>query len=161
MKISVKAYDRLDGDYRYLVGVDKGSGLKAEYIVVFKKACFYYPYFSDYYSSNEINSTTLMIDFFDIEALYSIAGQPKFSKFTEMHYSEVELEEFFIEGIAAAVFDVVKITQATIIFAAPANAALGRYYHRLLKKYAPDVNYTYREDIRDEVNFYVLETNKR
>ncbi|QKN79803.1 hypothetical protein A8O29_000285 (plasmid) [Scandinavium goeteborgense] len=146
---------------RYLVRVEKPKGLLSEYVVEFRSGVDLAPYLDSFYTVAELSNSTLMVDFFDIQALYSISGREKFEQYTDMHYTEEELERLFVEGIAEAIFDVVERTGATIVFTAPYKETLARYYHRLLKKYAADVNYTYREDIREEVNFYVLETDKR
>ncbi|MDE8558931.1 hypothetical protein [Pantoea vagans] len=161
MDIKVSAYPADRNPFRYLVEVDKGNSLRADYIVEFKGGTGLVPYLDCYYTEAELSECTLMVDFFDLQALYDISGVQKFEQLTDMHYTTDELEKFFIEGIAVAIFDVVERTGATIVFSAPFKDSLARYYHRLLKKYAPDVNYVYREDIREEVNFYVLETDKR
>lgn len=161
MDIKINEYASATNHLRYLVKVDKGNGLRAEYVVEFRQGQGLVPYLDHYYTEDELINSTLMVDFFDIESLYSIDNQSQFEKRTEMHYTVEELEEFFVNGIAQVIFDVVELTSATIVFAAPYDAALARYYHRLLNKYAADVNYTYREDIREEANFYVLETDKR
>lgn len=161
MRIQVREYASDKNPLRYLVSVDKPGGLRSEYIVEFRGGPDLVPYLKSYYTEAELSDNTLMVDFFDIQALYSISGCQKFEQYTDMHYTGEELETFFVEGIAEAILDVVERTGATIVFAAPYKDALARYYHRLLKKYAVDVNYTYREDIRGEVNFYVLETDKR
>lgn len=161
MKIQVSEYASDSSPLRYLVSVKKGDGLRAEYIVEFRGGAGMVPYLDSYYTAEELSNNTLMVDFFDIEALYAISDGSQFEQRTDMHYNKEELERFFVEGIASAILDVVERTQATIVFAAPYKDALARYYHQLLKKYAADVNYIYREDIREEVNFYVLETNKR
>ncbi|HAT3516173.1 TPA: hypothetical protein I8522_002736 [Serratia marcescens] len=161
MKIQVSEYPSDKNPLRYLVSVDKPGGLKSEYVVEFTGGTALVPYLDSYYTEAELSGNTLMVDFFDVQAIYSISGLEKFEQHTDMHYDAEELERFFVEGIAEAILDVVQRTGATIVFAAPYKATLARYYHRLLKKYAADVNYTYREDIREEVNFYVLETDKR
>ncbi|WP_340124684.1 hypothetical protein [Klebsiella pneumoniae] len=161
MRIQVRQYPSDMNPLRYLVRVDKPGGLLSEYVVEFTSGVDLAAYLDSFYSVEELSNNTLMVDFFDIHALYSISGREKFEQYTDMHYSEEELERLFVEGIAEAIFDVVERTGATIVFAAPYKETLARYYHRLLKKYAADVNYTYREDIREEVNFYVLETDKR
>lgn len=161
MDIKVKEYPAGTNHFRYRVEVNKRNGLRADYIVEFRSGTGLVPYLDDYYTEAELSERTLMVDFFDLQALYAISGVQKFDLITDMHYTVDELEKFFIEGIAEAIFDVVERTGATIVFCAPSKDSLARYYHRLLKKYAPDVNYVYREDILEEVNFYVLETNKR
>ncbi|PUW01492.1 hypothetical protein [Cronobacter sakazakii] len=161
MKIQVSEFASDKNPLRYLVRVDKPGGLLSEYVVEFRGGSDLVPYLDTYYTEAELSDNTLMVDFFDIKALYSISGRQKFEQYTDMHYSGEELETLFVEGIAVAILDVVERTGATIVFAAPYKETLARYYHRLLKKYAADVNYTYREDIREEVNFYVLETDKR
>ncbi|WP_336663453.1 MULTISPECIES: hypothetical protein [Enterobacter cloacae complex] len=161
MRIQVSEFASDKNPLRYLVRVDKPGGLQSEYVVEFREGSDLVPYLDSYYTEAELSDNTLMVDFFDIQALYSISGRQKFEQYTDMHYSGEELETLFVEGIAAAILDVVERTGATIVFAAPYKETLARYYHRLLKKYAADVNYTYREDIREEVNFYVLETDKR
>ncbi|WP_193143409.1 hypothetical protein [Enterobacter hormaechei] len=161
MIIQVNEFASDKNPLRYLVSVNKPGGLQSEYVVEFKGGTDLVTYLDSYYTEAELSDNTLMVDFFDIQALYSICGRQKFEQYTDMHYTEEELERLFVEGIAVAILDVVERTGATIVFAAPYKETLARYYHRLLKKYAVDVNYTYREDIREEVNFYVLETNKR
>lgn len=161
MRIQVREFPSDKNPLRYLVSVDKPGGLRSEYVVEFRGGAVLVPYLDSYYTEAELNEKTLMVDFFDMEALYSISGHQKFEQYTDMHYNAEELERLFVEGIAAAILDVVERTGATIVFAAPYKETLARYYHRLLKKYAADVNYTYRDDIREEVNFYVLETHKR
>ncbi|ELZ3956698.1 hypothetical protein UM677_001822 [Cronobacter sakazakii] len=161
MKIQVSEYVSDKNPLRYLVSVDKGNGLLAEYVVEFKGAAHLVRHLDNFYTEEELTNNTLIVDFFDIEALHAISGLPRFEQHTDMHYTGEELEMLFVEGIAEAIFDVVAQTGATIVVAVPYKGSLARYYHRLLKKYAADVNYTYREDIREELNFYVLETDKR
>ncbi|MGQ6551025.1 hypothetical protein ACUNEV_26345 [Serratia sp. IR-2025] len=161
MILEVKTFPSIQNPWRYILKVNKWNGLCAEYIIEFRNGDAIAPYLAGYYSQEELRERTLMVDFFDIEAIHDITGREKFAKFTDMHYSPVELERFFIEGIAEAIFDVVEQTKSTIIFGAPLTEALARYYHRLLKKYAEQVNYKYREDIRREANFYVIETERR
>jgi hypothetical protein len=119
MRIQVSEFASDKNPLRYLVRVDKPGGLLSEYVVEFRGGSDLVPYLDSYYTEAELSDNTLMVDFFDIQALYSISGRQKFEQYTDMHYSGEELETLFVEGIAAAILDVVERTGATIVFAAP------------------------------------------
>jgi len=161
MEIIVRTLNTPVNKHRYLMLVKKEKGRFTEYIIDFRCGDEINLFLSDYHERNELLNNTFMVEFFDLQSIYSIANKSKFEKLSDMHYSLEELERFFVEGIAEAIFDVVNSSNATIIFSVPSRPALGRLYHQLLKKHAPTVNYTYREDIRNEVNLYVLETDRR
>ncbi|MQL50105.1 MULTISPECIES: hypothetical protein [Photorhabdus] len=143
---------------RYMVSVDKSLGLKCDYIVEFRTSPEIIDYLSDYYSDPQELNNLYMVDFFDLAALTDTSSKGQFHHYTDMKYTPDELETFFIDGIAAVIIDFVEMTGAKIIFSAPVDEVLARYYNRLLRKYAHTVNYVYREDIKDEVGFYVIET---
>ncbi|ORM90043.1 hypothetical protein [Pantoea cypripedii] len=105
MRIQVREFASDKNPLRYLVSVDKPGGLQSEYVVEFKGGAVLVPYLDSYYTEAELSENTLMVDFFDIQALYSISGLQKFERYTDMHYDEEELERLFVEGIAVAILD--------------------------------------------------------
>ncbi|WP_439173197.1 hypothetical protein [Enterobacter hormaechei] len=72
--------------------MDKQGGLLSEYVVEFRSDVNLAVYLESFYTLEELSNNTLMVDFFDIQALYSISGLEKFEQYTDMHYTEEELD---------------------------------------------------------------------
>lgn len=159
MKIVVTPYVppiRMDGLF-YRVKVVKISG-KSQYYVVHlhqmqEVLC---TVFTDQYDIDIVRDKFFMVDYFTLDVLLS-NDINKFGPDKSMQFSKDELQEFFTDGIGAAIHDFVVKQHPHAVVAVPVRAGLAVLYDEIMQDCTQRLGYTYNDSYK-EFGLYVIET---
>jgi len=159
MDITVKAFSSplLANALSYLVSVKKSGGRDNEYVVEIKRlptmiqncfGCYWSGYYLQYYC--------WLVDFYPYDALFSSEPGARYKVDRRMAFSYSELIRFLAEGVGQAVESFLQHQLVASLLAMPIHPALGKMYHRLLRRYAAEKGFIYNQTWLQEA-VYVIE----
>lgn len=146
---------KLSKETYYLISVDKGAGLRCQFLIeVVKLPEEYHPIFYDNYRPEVIENNFLTINFFDFENF----KQPDvYRPVKGMAFTISQLRRLVVEGLAECFFDFIKLNRSRIIVLIPIRRGLSMLYTRVLSECEQEVGYSYNQSYK-EINIHVIES---